>query len=260
MHRRIRWLSLQRVVITIIAVVAVGCIYIAIKPKFWPTDIPPKVDATGVPSLPVTSTPVAPLSSSTVTSTPTPSNTTTDKPMPTQAPSPTKPVVPKLTNPRGKPKEMSIFQGGSQLVGMEVQKNGTAKKDDFESECGKTTWYSASGWPTPGTESLQRSLITGHMRCGGEVYSINDLKQSRTGALLKVTYDGGCVVVARATMNATNVKKDTLNITRNYLYNKELARIIRVSTCDDEATKDAQGHSTQNVFQMFEVVSVTCPS
>ncbi|MEO5690636.1 MAG: hypothetical protein ABIQ64_00435 [Candidatus Saccharimonadales bacterium] len=67
-------------------------------------------------------------------------------------------------------------------------------------------------------------------------------------------------MVAKATMNATNIAKSRLNTRDDYLYNQELARIIRVSTCDDEAKKDAQGHSTQNVFQMFEVVSVTCPS
>lgn len=241
---RIRTICSSRGAIAFFVLVALVCGYLTVKPLI-PTTVPPQADSVVEPSVPSPSI--------TPSAVPDPRLTTTSTPSPTASP------VNELINPKGKPTKMAIFNGKDQLVGMEVEKNGTPDRDDFQSQCGMTTWYSAQGWPTPGAESLQRSLITGHMQCRGATYSINDLKMSPKGAILKVTFDKGCVVLARATMAATNIAKPQLN-ERSRLYNKELARIIRVSTCDDEAKKDAQGHSTKNYYQMFEVVSVTCPS
>ena len=243
MHR-IRTICSSRGAIALFVLVALVCGYLAIKPLI-PTTVPPQVDSVVEPSVPSPSI--------------TPSTTPDPRPTSTSTPSTTASPVKKLVDPKGKPTKMAIFNGKNQLVGMEVEKNGTPDRDDFQSPCGMTTWYSAQGWPTPGTESLQRSLITGHMQCSGVTYSINNLKKSPKGAILKVTFDRGCVVLARATMAATNIAKPQLN-ERSRLYNKELARIIRVSTCDDEAKKDQYGHSTKNYYQMFEVISVTCPS
>ncbi|MFZ2494333.1 MAG: hypothetical protein WAW60_00980 [Candidatus Saccharimonadales bacterium] len=239
--RRIQTIRSSRGAIAFYLLVAAVSIVLMLKPFLWPTIVPPKLDAAGVPSI---SQP----------------NTTPDlhELRPQRTPQPT-PTV-EITDPEGRPKEMAIFQGEDQIVGMDVQKKGTSDRDDFQSECGKATWYSAQNWPSPGSESTQRSLITGHKSCSGKVYSINNLKDSRKGAILKVTFDTGCVVLAKATNDATNIAKSELNAKDKYLYNKELARIIRVSTCDDEAKKDRYGHSTKNVYQMFEVVSVTCPS
>lgn len=244
--RRIRTICSSRGAIAIYLLIAAGCFYLVLKPFLWPTVIPPKLDAEGVPS-------ISQSSASPDLHEPRPQRTLPQS----TSPRPT-PTV-KITDPKGLPVEMAIFQGKKQIVGMDVQKKGTPLRDDFQSQCGKTIWYSAKGWPTPGSASTQRSLITGHMQCGDEVYSINNLKNARKGAILKVTFDSGCVVVAKATIKATNIPKVDLN-ERDKLYNKELARIIRVSTCDDEAVKDRYGHSTKNYYQMFEVVSVTCPS
>lgn len=226
--------------IVFLLVVALVSGYYAIKP-YIPETVPAQVDTA----------PVLP--------SPTPS-VSNDEHEPRPGPTPTETPTIEISDPRGKPVKMAIFQDGKQLIGMNVQKNGTSNGDDFQSQCGKTTWYSATGWPKPGVESRQKSLITGHMKCGETEYSINKLKSSRKGAILKVTSDTGCVIVARATIDATNIQKSELNERDELLYNKELARIIRVSTCDDEAKKDAQGHSTKNYYQMFEVISVTCPS
>lgn len=193
-----------------------------------------------------------------ITPTPTPAVSTTEPPTPssttsTSTPSATKKpsARPVLKDPRGNPTRLTITQRGKELLTMNLQVGHRAANGDFESDCGMAAWYNEQGWPKPGGLSLQRSLITGHMRCGNEYYEIDQLRYSLKGAILTVEYTSGDVVVAKAIDNATEIDKKVLPTLDEYKYNDKAARTITVTTCDSTAALRRDGHSTKNVAQRF---------
>ena len=122
---------------------------------------------------------------------------------------------------------------------------------NFVSDCGKTAWYAETGWPKPGALSRQMSLLTGHAWCRDEVYGIDRLQQSHKGAVLAIRYSSGDIVVAKAIEDAKQVKKNQLNKLDEYLYNQDLARTIRLSTCDRDGGFRSDGRTSYNVAQRF---------
>lgn len=164
-------------------------------------------------------------------------------------PSPT--AAGEFADPKGAPVSMIITQPGIEDIAMNFApriKSGNR----FDSESGKVAWWDEMNWPTPGSLSPAKSLITGHMRYGTTHYPIARLSQVKAGAVLTVNYDSGDVVIAKATADAVLVDKDQTNQKKENLYNPSLARIIRVTTCDPTNGVDKDGHTLQNSIVFFE--------
>lgn len=238
--RRFPW---KGIVITLIGLVSCVLIYTGVKPALWPDQVDSGIEQTPAPTIGSLPTP-----SPSPTPTPTRSSST---PMPTSTP-----TASLIADPEGLPISLEVFEGKDRLLAMKIDKRGTPNGDPFKSDCGESIWYSAQGWPTPGTLSPRKSLITGHMRCKGEVYELDKLRFSGKNATLRVTFDSGDVVIAQATMPATQVPKTKLNKTKSYVFNSGDDRMIRLSTCDSTSDLQANGHVKDNIVQVFDVIQV----
>lgn len=221
----------------IIVVASLAVIFVGIKPVLWPDYQSSKIASTAPPAI----TP------------PAPTEQASPEPRRRWSPAPTPPVI---EDPEGLPETLEIFEGKRRLLAMNIAKKGTTQGDPFKSECGQMTWYAAHMWPTPGSLSPRKSLVTGHGWCRGEVYELDKLRKSSKEATLRITYDSGDEVVAEATMAAGLIDKTKLNKIHDNLYNYGDERMIRVSTCDSTSDKRPDGHAEGNVFQMFQVVAV----
>lgn len=159
---------------------------------------------------------------------------------------------PALPDPKGQPTSMIIVQEGLEDITMDFAPRVKDSNGAFDSVPGKVAWWDELSWPTPGSVSTQKSLITGHMRNGSTHYSIERLIQLKAGATLKVTFDSGDVIEAKAIGDAVFVKKNLTNSKDEYLYNAPPAQIIRVTTCDPTNGLDSAGHTLENSMIFFE--------
>lgn len=164
--------------------------------------------------------------------------------------------APVIADPSGLPEKVELYDGKKRLLAMNIDKQGTVNGDPFASDCGETTWYAARKWPTPGSLSPRKSLITGHGWCRDKIYELDNLRYASKDAVLRVTFDSGDVVIASAIMPAEEIAKTKLNTINENKYNDGDARMIRLSTCDSTSDKRPDGHAEGNVYQIYEVTEV----
>ncbi len=161
-----------------------------------------------------------------------------------------------IPNPRGEPKSMAITHGETVVLKMGFAPR-VPSGNKFSSQCGKVAWWDKGNSPKPGERSLQKAFITGHMRCSGTYYSIDNLRKSKKGYLLSVVYDSGDVVIAEAYTKVNSIDKGKLNSEKaNTMNGGEMLREIRVSTCDKESDLRRDGHVEKNLYQLFRVIEV----
>lgn len=178
-------------------------------------------------------------------------------PSPTTVSSTQAPTMPrKISNPRGEPKSMAITHGEKVVLKMGFAPR-VPSGNKFSSQCGKVAWWDKGNSPKPGERSLQKAFITGHMRCSGTYYSIDNLRKSKKGYLLSVVYSSGDVVIAEAYTNVRSIDKGRLNSDEdNTMNGGKMLQEIRVSTCDKESDLRRDGHVEKNLYQLFRVVEV----
>lgn len=163
-------------------------------------------------------------------------------------------------DPRGDPTQLVIYRGSDVLVSMEFGPMSTTPRG-WSSQCGKVAWKDDADWPRPGFASTSRSLITGHVWCQREVYSLDRLRDVRVGDRIEVHYSSGDVVVGIAEQDAASIPKSQLNAEaegqRNpALHNEGEARTIRVTTCDSESEYRSDGHLSKNVYTLYRVTEI----
>lgn len=199
---------------------------------------------------------------------PLPSVTTPPTPIPTNTP------AKKLENPRGDPVSLTIKRGAKTIVEtmpfMKRRVNGRI----FESQCGAVAYWdkpAKPAWPKPGVESLNKSLITGHVMCGPtNWYPLKHLQPKKLNGkeipggrkddLLYIQYSSGDLVIAQAKEDSHDIVKTGPkgpNSDPKYKTNGgKKAREIRLTTCDRTNEIRADGHAKYNVVQRFKVIDV----
>ena len=178
-----------------------------------------------------------------------------DSPEPTAAPTVSVP-----TNPRGTPVQLVAYRGSKALISMEFGPMVRTPRG-WSSQCGKVAWKNEADLPRPGVSSRNRSLITGHVWCQREVYSLDHLRDVREGDRIEIYYSSGDVVVGVAEQDADSIPKSQLNAeaegTRNpALHNDKKARTLRLSTCDSESDYRPDGHLSRNVYALYGVTEI----
>ncbi len=165
------------------------------------------------------------------------------------------PPVDMPENPRGKLDHLVIYHGGKAIVSMDF---GPATYDSlgWGSECGKVAYRDRDDFPKPGFASKNRSLVSGHVWCDRETYTLNDLDKVRKGDRVEVYYSSGDVAVGQAEADAAALPKDELNAEHKgqvnpRLRNSKKLRTMRVSTCDTDSPVRANGHLSANVYVLY---------
>ncbi len=181
----------------------------------------------------------------------------TMKPQATSEPSPQVKVP---ENPRGEPKQLIVWHGDKVIVSMYFAP-AVYSSLGWASECGKVAYRDIDNWPKPGYLSKDRSLITGHVWCYGDVYGLSNLDQIRAGDRLEISYNSGDVVVAIAESDAVSIDKGELNVEkageRNpTMHNASKARTIRLSSCDTSSPVRSDGHLSRNEYGLFTVTEI----
>lgn len=163
-------------------------------------------------------------------------------------------------NPRGKPTQLVVYSGAEIIVSM---KFGPAVYDSlgWGSQCSKVAYRNRDEYPKPGFASKNRSLITGHVWCDRETYTLDRLREVKKGDRAEVYYSSGDFVVAKAEGDAASLPKEELNAEHNgqpnlRLRNDKELRTLRVSTCDTDSAIRANGHLSENVYVLYWVTSI----
>ncbi len=172
----------------------------------------------------------------------------------------TPPAVPHPNEPRGDPTQLVVYRGSKMIVSMEFAPM-VLTAEGWESQCGKVAWRSDADWPRPGAMSLNRARITGHVWCYRETYDLDNLRQVRKGDRAKVYYSSGDIVVGEAEEAAKSIPKNQLNVEKKgernpALRNASKARTFRVTTCDTDSVRRANGHLSENVYVPYKVIEI----
>ena len=123
----------------------------------------------------------------------------------------------------------------------------------FTSQCGKVAVWDIVDAPMPGEASKFMALITGHMRCKPDIYSLDKLGTVKKGDLLIVTFSSGEKTVSRARADVISIGKGQLNDKdnpENYT-NKKVAQVTRLTTCDKTSKVRGDGHVENNLAVWF---------
>lgn len=201
---------------------------------------------------------MAPLPSAQVSWTTVPTSEPTDEP--------SAPPVTLPKNPRGEPKQLIIWRGDKVLISMYFDKAVYTVRG-WGSGCGKVAYRDRDSssvdwrWSKPGYLSESRSLITGHVWCSREVYSLDNLKKVKAGDQVEVHYTSGDIVVGFAEHDAEDAVKSELNAEiegeRNpNLSNASPMRTFRVSTCDTDSVVRPDGHLSKNTYVLYAVSEI----
>ena len=128
------------------------------------------------------------------------------------------------------------------------------KGKKLTSECGKVAVWDIPDAPMPGETSKYMSLISGHMRCKPQVYSLDKLGTVKKGDLLIVTFSSGDRTVSRARDNVISIGKGFLNDEDHpeYYTNKKASQVIRLTTCDKTSKVRGDGHVVNNLAVWFD--------
>lgn len=163
-------------------------------------------------------------------------------------------------NPRGKPTQLVIYHGGEVIISM---KFGPAVYSSlgWGSQCGKVAYRDRDDYPKPGFASQNRSLVSGHVWCDRETYTLDHLREVRQGDRAEVYYSSGDVVVAKAENDAMGLSKSELNAEHDgqlnpRLRNDKKLRTMRVSTCDTDSAVRANGHLSDNIYVLYRVQEI----
>ena len=172
----------------------------------------------------------------------------------------TAPTIAVPKNPRGTPVQLVAYRGPTALISMECGPMVRTPRG-WSSQCGKVAWKDEADLPRPGVASLNRSLITGHVWCQREVYSLDHLREVKKGDKIEIHYSSGDVVVGVAEQDADSIPKSQLNAEAEgkhnpALHNDKKARTLRLSTCDSESDYRPDGHLSRNVYALYEVTEL----
>lgn len=190
---------------------------------------------------------------------PTPSPTPS---VPSLTPSPTSTATPSPSSPRlfpdpsGKPISLQVKRGSKDILGMNFAPR-IIKGTKLTAECGKVALWDIPDAPLPGEASKYMSLVSGHMRCKPQVYSLDKLGTVKKGDLLIVTFSSGDQTVSRARDNVISVGKGQLNDEdnpENYT-NTKVAQVTRLTTCDKTSKVRGDGHVENNLAVWFDRIA-----
>lgn len=181
---------------------------------------------------------------------------------PTDQPSTTPVKLPK--NPRGEPKQLIIWRGDTVLISMYFDRAVYTARG-WGSECGKVAYRNRDSrgwnWTRPGHLSESRALITGHVWCDRETYSMDNLRKVKADDRVEIHYTSGDVVVGFAEHDAENVVKAELNAetegeSNPNLYNASPMRTFRVSTCDTDSPLRSDEHLSKSTYVPYAVSEI----
>lgn len=180
---------------------------------------------------------------------------------PTSSPTPAT-----LEDPAGDPESLTIKRGDQTIVApMAFAPRIVSDNNWFSSKSGYVAWWDAKpDSPKPGQLSSYMSLITGHVMSGKTWYPLKALMPDDSGNpgghtadLLYIQYSSGDVVVAKADEDSHDIVKTDLNTMPEYTTNGgQLARTIRLTTCDRTGEIRPDGHAVNNVVQRYTVVAI----
>ncbi|WP_147675090.1 sortase family protein [Nigerium massiliense] len=156
--------------------------------------------------------------------------------------------------PAGSPTRLLVRHDDRVIVDMPMHSARYDASGDLSSACGSVAWNAEPGWPEPGASSPYYALMSGHVRCGRELYTLDALRDVVPGDTMTVAYSSGEEAEFRALQGAETIAKAELNADPARYRGDVPDSVVRLSTCDPESAPRPDGHLSQNIWTLWRRV------
>lgn len=152
------------------------------------------------------------------------------------------------SNETSAPKRIDLIRGGKQILSARIEPVD-APGGVLNPPAAVVGWYAAPGWPVPGTQSRQHSILAGHVTWKGRPDVFARLGEARIGDLVLVTDSAGTVRRFVVVRGPVAIPKQQIAAAANaWVWSSDRwSNTLSLITCDPGSGVRTDGHLTGNI-------------